>query len=234
MNSQPLSGRVALVAGATRGAGRGSARALAEAGAVVYCTGRSTAGQASEMGRTETIEETASIIERAGGRAFAAQVDHTDESAVADLAQRIRSESGRLDILVNSSEVRGRLLDEINGARELLGELIECEQIGVRLQTLSSPMCPRFHVDNVPCRMLITLCGAGTEWISNNDVDWEVLTDLDTVAPPLKPDGSIQNLNSGYWSLLKGGAWSEEFGGVVHRSPHGEGDRLLLSLDPIF
>ena len=98
----PLTGQVAWVAGATRGAGRGIARALGEAGALVYCTGRSAAGNARGMARPETIDETARLIEQAGGRAIAIQVDHTHEEEVARLATRIRDEAGRLDVLVNS------------------------------------------------------------------------------------------------------------------------------------
>ena len=98
----PLAGQVALVAGATRGAGRGIARALGEAGALVYCTGRSAAGNAKGMTRPETIDETAALIEQAGGKAVAIQIDHTHEEEVAKLATRIRDESGRLDVLVNS------------------------------------------------------------------------------------------------------------------------------------
>ena len=97
----PLAGQVALVAGATRGAGRGAARALAEAGALVYCTGRS-AGGGKGMDRPETIDETAALIEQAGGRAIAVRVDYSREEEVADLAARIRSEAGRLDVLVDS------------------------------------------------------------------------------------------------------------------------------------
>jgi NAD(P)-dependent dehydrogenase (short-subunit alcohol dehydrogenase family) len=97
----PLAGQVALVAGATRGAGRGIARALGEAGTLVYCTGRSAAGNGKGMGRPETIDETAAQIEQAGGRAIAIQVDHTHEDEVAKLATRIRDEAGRLDVLVN-------------------------------------------------------------------------------------------------------------------------------------
>src|SRR3954470_17806680 len=74
-----LSGQVAVVAGATRGAGRGIARALGEAGAIVYCTGRSVAGAPSPYGRPETIEQTAQMIEAAGGIAIAVRVDHTIE-----------------------------------------------------------------------------------------------------------------------------------------------------------
>ena len=98
----PLSGKVALVAGATRGAGRGIARALAEAGAQVYCTGRSAHGHPKGMDRPETIEDTAALIRAAGGSAVAIRVDHTVEAEVAALAARVRDEAGRLDVLVNS------------------------------------------------------------------------------------------------------------------------------------
>ena len=99
---QPLDGRVAVVAGATRGAGRGIARALGEAGAFVYCTGRSVRGEPSPYGRPETIDETADMISAAGGAAVAVRVDHTDEAQVAALFARVQSEQKRLDILVNS------------------------------------------------------------------------------------------------------------------------------------
>jgi NAD(P)-dependent dehydrogenase (short-subunit alcohol dehydrogenase family) len=99
---RPLSGRVALVAGATRGAGRGIARALAEAGATVYCTGRSVKGRPSPYQRPETIEETAALIAAAGGTAIARRVDHTSEREVSALFRRIRRAHGRLDIVVDS------------------------------------------------------------------------------------------------------------------------------------
>jgi len=99
---KPLSGRVAVVAGATRGCGRGIARGLGESGAVVYCTGRSTAGQPSPYGRPETIEETASLVEAAGGTGVAVRVDHGDEAQVEALFARVAEEQGRLDVLVNS------------------------------------------------------------------------------------------------------------------------------------
>lgn len=97
-----LTGQVALVAGATRGAGRGIARALAEAGAFVYCTGRSAVGYAKGMDRPETIDETVALIHQAGGKAVAVRTDHTREDEVASLAARVRNETGRLDVLVNS------------------------------------------------------------------------------------------------------------------------------------
>jgi NAD(P)-dependent dehydrogenase (short-subunit alcohol dehydrogenase family) len=101
-DNRPLSNQIALVAGATRGAGRGIARALGEAGATVYCTGRSVRGNPSPYRRPETIDETAEIIEAAGGTAIPIRVDHTVESEVEALLARIDRERGRLDILVNS------------------------------------------------------------------------------------------------------------------------------------
>src|SRR5262245_38828787 len=89
-----LAGQVAVVAGATRGAGRGIARALAEAGATVYCTGRSVKGNPSPYKRPETIDETAEMIAAAGGAAIPVRVDHTIESEVDALVQRIERERG--------------------------------------------------------------------------------------------------------------------------------------------
>src|SRR5688572_21715008 len=97
----PLSGRIALVAGATRAAGRGIAVQLGAAGATVYCTGRSTRDRASEMNRPETIEETASLVDQAGGRGIAVRVDHLVPDEVRALVERIRTDHGALHVLVN-------------------------------------------------------------------------------------------------------------------------------------
>jgi len=96
-----LSGRVALVAGATRGAGRGTAVALGEAGAVVYCTGRTTSRHRSDYNRPETIEVTSALVDAAGGTGIAVEVDHRQAAEVEALVHRIDAERGRLDILVN-------------------------------------------------------------------------------------------------------------------------------------
>ncbi len=98
----PLSGQVAVVAGATRGAGRGIARGLGEAGAIVYCTGRSVPGNPSPYNRPETIDETAAMVTAAGGTAVAVRVDHTVEAEVEAFFARVAREHGRLDVLVNS------------------------------------------------------------------------------------------------------------------------------------
>src|SRR5262252_6340694 len=96
-----LKNRVAVVAGATRGAGRGIARALGEAGAIVYCTGRSVPGNLSPYGRPETIQQTADMIAAAGGTAVAVRVDHTVESEVEALFARVLDEHGRVDVVAN-------------------------------------------------------------------------------------------------------------------------------------
>jgi NAD(P)-dependent dehydrogenase (short-subunit alcohol dehydrogenase family) len=99
--TRPLDNKVALVAGATRGAGRGTAVALGEAGATVYCTGRSTRERRSEYERRETIEETAGLVTAAGGTGIAVAVDHLEADQVEPLVRRIDAEHGRLDVLVN-------------------------------------------------------------------------------------------------------------------------------------
>lgn len=98
---QRLDGLIAVVAGATRGAGRGIARALGAAGATVYCTGRSVRGRPATPGRPETIEETAELVVAEGGVGIAVAVDHTVPEQVEALFARVRREQGRLDLLVN-------------------------------------------------------------------------------------------------------------------------------------
>ncbi|MFI0843828.1 SDR family oxidoreductase [Mesorhizobium sp. IMUNJ 23232] len=100
-SKQSLEGKVALVAGATRGAGRGIATELGAAGATVYVTGRTTRDRQSEYKRPETIEETADLVTAAGGKGIAVRVDHLVPQEVEALVARIRAEQGQLDVLVN-------------------------------------------------------------------------------------------------------------------------------------
>ena len=100
-NQRPLADKVALVAGATRGAGRGIAVELGAAGATVYVTGRSTRDRRSEYNRPESIEDTADLVTQAGGRGIAVPTDHLVPDQVRQLVERIETEQGRLDVLVN-------------------------------------------------------------------------------------------------------------------------------------
>jgi NAD(P)-dependent dehydrogenase (short-subunit alcohol dehydrogenase family) len=104
-----LKGKVAVVAGATRGAGRGIACMLGEAGATVYCTGRSVRGKPSEKQRPETIEESAEMVTAYGGMGHFVKVDHTDLVQVKALFDRVKQENGRLDILVNDMTGDGNM-----------------------------------------------------------------------------------------------------------------------------
>ncbi len=96
-----LENKIAVVAGATRGAGRGIAVELGHAGATVYCTGRSTKNNPSDLKRPETIEETAELVTKAGGIGIPVRVDHTKENEVKALFEKVQTEQGKLDILIN-------------------------------------------------------------------------------------------------------------------------------------
>ena len=109
---QPLKNKVAIVAGATRGAGRGIAVELGAAGATVYVTGRSTRTQRSEYNRPETIEETAELVNQAGGKGIAVVVDHLEPGQVRSLITQVEQEQGYLDILVN--DIGGEYLAEFH------------------------------------------------------------------------------------------------------------------------
>ncbi|MHB9144594.1 MAG: SDR family NAD(P)-dependent oxidoreductase [Symbiobacteriia bacterium] len=97
-----LTGKIAVVTGASRGAGRGVARGLGEAGATVYVTGRSARGGSTPTGRKETIEDTAGVVTAAGGVGIPVRCDHTNDAEVAALFDRVQQEQGRLDLLVNA------------------------------------------------------------------------------------------------------------------------------------
>jgi NAD(P)-dependent dehydrogenase (short-subunit alcohol dehydrogenase family) len=101
--AQPLAGRVALVTGASRGAGRAIALVLGQAGATVYVTGRSVRGAPTTEGLPGTVDDTAAAVSARGGRGLAVRIDHTDAAQVEALFQRVRAESGRLDLLVNNA-----------------------------------------------------------------------------------------------------------------------------------
>lgn len=130
------------------------------------------------------------------------------------------------------------LQQDITQLIELVSLLFECESIGVRLAPLISTMCPRFHIDNIPCRLVVTYGGPGTEWLTEDNVNRDVFTK----EPALRGDETgyyidvhrIQRMASQQVALLKGSGWegNENFG-LVHRSPQllPSEHRLLLTLD---
>ena len=126
------------------------------------------------------------------------------------------------------------ITNPIDKVSKILRKLTKCKKVNIKLTSLRSPMCPIFHVDNIPCRFLVTLYGSGTEWIPHDEVDWKIFDEKDSNKNPLKDRSKIKNFKTGEWSLLKGGSWQENFNGVVHRSPHNNEERLLLSIDPYF
>ncbi|WP_133467810.1 DUF1826 domain-containing protein [Paraglaciecola marina] len=117
--------------------------------------------------------------------------------------------------------------------------LFDLDQVGFRIRLLDSPMCPRFHIDRVPCRLVTTFFGQGTQWLSGNHIDRSKLghgsKGLDDSESGLYiSDANIKSMTTGDVALLKGSAWiGNEETAVVHRSPpYREGDkRLLLTLD---
>jgi NAD(P)-dependent dehydrogenase (short-subunit alcohol dehydrogenase family) len=134
---------VAVVAGATRGAGRGVARGLGERGATVYCTGRSVRGNPSAYGRPESIEETAELVDRAGGRGIPVQVDHSAEAEVEALFARVKAESGRLDVLVNCVAGEDPTFDWSSGKPFWKADLVQ--GIGLFRQAIVSHLITTKH-----------------------------------------------------------------------------------------
>jgi NAD(P)-dependent dehydrogenase (short-subunit alcohol dehydrogenase family) len=169
---QSLRDMVSVVAGATRGAGRGIARALGEAGATVYCTGRSTRGQPSPYRRPETIEETAELVTTAGGTGIPVRVDHTMEPEVRGLFARVGKEAGRLDVLVNS--VAGE--DPTLAWQESLAKFDMDQGLAVMRQAIFSHLLTAKHAAPLMARRrkgLIALVTEGDTLMGSSSV-WKI------------------------------------------------------------
>jgi hypothetical protein len=131
-----------------------------------------------------------------------------------------------------ADEGRELLQDDVALLTEILCELVDCPCVGVRYASVENAMCPRWHVDHVPIRLLCTYAGPGTEWLDNQGVDKRKLSDPEIAA------GACQRAVSGEVVLLKGALWQGNTGfGAIHRSPAmapGEQPRMLLTLDPMW
>jgi len=131
------------------------------------------------------------------------------------------------------------LCEHITLLVDMFCTLFELKNVGLRLKIIDQPMCPRFHVDKVPCRLISTLYGTGTQWLKHSDVNRGELGSrnnglTDTNSGVIKPEGKIEQLSCGDIALLKGEHWhNNEQAGLVHRSPVSSINtrRLLLTLD---
>ena len=131
-----------------------------------------------------------------------------------------------------AGEGRELLCDDVTLLTEILCELVDCPSVGLRYAGVENAMCPRWHVDRVPIRMLCTYAGPGTEWLENQEVDKRELSD------PEFTDGPCQRAVCGEVVLLKGSLWQGNEGfGAIHRSPTiapAAQQRMLLTLDPLW
>ena len=175
---KPLAGKVALVAGATRGTGRGIACMLGQAGATVYCTGRSTranrptqptdgASPFDLSRRPETIEETAEMVTARGGVGIAVQVDHSVEAQVAALAERIRSEQGRLDVLVNDIWGGDELAEQKPFWTHSLDKGLTMLQRGIHTHIITSRHAVPLMIDTGPGLIVEITDGDGFNYRGN-------------------------------------------------------------------
>jgi hypothetical protein len=140
--------------------------------------------------------------------------------------------------MLNDEAGRLALSEDIGSVARLFADLFELSSVGIRLSVLDTTMCPRFHTDNVPCRLVTTYIGKGTEWLPEYAVD---RTKLGHVSSGLKDSESgvyltksdIQQLNAGDVALMKGTGWNDYEAPITHRSPNIVSDerRLVLTLD---
>ena len=144
-----------------------------------------------------------------------------------------------LQARLDSSKMAMILIEDIHKLVNMFCDLFDLKRVGLRLTSLKHAMCPRFHVDNVPCRLITTYQGIATEWLSHSDADRSKLG----VGNEGKPDSqsgiyqdetNIQQLSQGDVALLKGEAWvGNEGKGLIHRSPqlYDQASRLILTID---
>ena len=144
-----------------------------------------------------------------------------------------------LQARLDSSKMVMILIEDIHKLVNMFCDLFDLTRVGLRLTSLKHAMCPRFHVDNVPCRLITTYQGIATEWLSHSDADRSKLGTGNKGKPDsqsgiYQDESDVQQLSQGYVALLKGEAWvGNEGKGLIHRSPqlHDQASRLILTID---
>ena len=140
---------------------------------------------------------------------------------------------------LDSSKIMMTLIEDIHKLVNMFCDLFDLRRVGLRLTSLTHAMCPRFHVDNVPCRLITTYQGIATEWLSHNDADRSKLGignkgKPDSQSGIYQDESDVQQLSQGDVALLKGEAWlGNEGKGLIHRSPqlYDQASRLILTID---
>jgi len=207
---RPLEGKVAVVAGATRGAGRAIACTLGEAGATVYCTGRSARGARPPSGRPETIDETAEMVAARGGTAIPVQTDHTDREQVRRLFERVEAEQGRLDVLVNN--VNGDDLAEWGGAfwEQSLDQGLRQLERGIDSHVITIHTALPLMLRGGRSGLIVGVTDRGAISFFHGFVKQSVMKLAELLAPELRPRGvAIVAVTPGY---LRSEAMLERFG----------------------
>ena len=144
-----------------------------------------------------------------------------------------------LQARLDSSKMVMILIEDIHKLVNMFCDLFDLKRVGLRLTSLKHAMCPRFHVDNVPCRLITTYQGIATEWLSHSDADRSKLGvgnkgKSDSQSGIYQDESDVQQLSQGDVALLKGEAWvGNEGQGLIHRSPqlHDQASRLILTID---
>ena len=177
-----------------------------------------------------------------------------DIKKISNSALKILNKNPNLEIsrIVSSENIKSTLIDEIGDdinfnnffedislLVDIFCTLFQLNKVGIRLACIDKAMCPRFHVDMVPCRLVTTYCGIATEWLSHNDADRSKLGTgnqgkSDEESGIYRSKEQIKYLNMGDVGLLKGESWEGNQGaGLIHRSPNIEKHepRILLTID---
>lgn len=180
------------------------------------------------------------VLERSGQpalRRYAEEIAMGSSSLAFRGTASFRDDAGLDDLdaltrLLPADDARDVLLQDIAYWVEVMTELTDASRVGIRLLHLDAPMCPGFHVDRVPLRLVCTYSGHTTQWLSASAVDTRIMSGPRIPPEAIRRDARIESCSPLDVVLLKGSAWpGNELRGAIHRSPPTPGPRLLLTMD---